>query len=329
MKSCSAFAPASIGNMITGFDVLGFALERPGDVVTVTKLEGGPPGVHMNDVSVRDDVPNAAAVAKKLSSDTSENIAGFVIKEIWAELPKDRRPHALAVDLQKGCGIGTGLGSSAASAAAAAFAGLSLLASPTEAALLDYGLRGECLASGSRHADNLAPSLMGGVVGVRSLSPIDVFRVPSPAGLVCAVFQPELTVLTKDAREALPSSVSLLDHVTQSANLASLIAGLHQGDLERVANSLEDIIVEPRRSQNIPGFVRLREDARALGALGAGVAGSGPTVFALCKSLANAESVLEAWTAHYNKLGIESNAFTSRISNQGARLVHSAPNDGR
>ena len=307
--------------MIAGFDVLGFALEAPGDTVTVTAQSDGPGGVHMGNVSFSDEVPNGQELQKKLSRDVEHNIAGYVVREIWQAAAPGDRPHAMRVDLQKGCGIGTGLGSSAASAAAAAFAGLSLLGQPNRASLLDFGLRGEALASGARHADNLAPSLLGGIVGVRSVEPIDVYSIPTPTGLCCAVFQPDVTVLTREARCAIPPQVSLADYVYQSAQLASLVAGLYSGDLERIADSLSDLIAEPYRAQNIPAFAELRADALNAGAFGAGIAGSGPTMFALCADTNTSEQTLEAWGARYQELGVGFRGFQSVISQEGARLL--------
>lgn len=321
MPTCTAFAPASIGNMIAGFDVLGFALESPGDTVTLTTLDDGPSGVMMGDVGFAEHVQGRAALVGKLSTDVARNIAGYVVREVWNACKPTERPHAVRVDLLKGCGIGTGLGSSAASAAAASFAALTLLNTPTPGALLEYGLRGESLASGARHADNLAPSLFGGVIGVRSLDPIDVYPIAHPPSLVCAVFQPQLSILTKDARSALPDAVPLAQYVKQSATLASLVAGLFAGDLERIGASLSDIIAEPARAKRIPAFAELKQDALDLGALGAGIAGSGPTIFALCNDEHIAESTLVAWRRRYDALGIETNAFTSCIGAQGARLL--------
>ncbi len=317
----TAFAPASVGNMITGFDVLGFALQGPGDLVTVTALDNGPPGVHLGEVSFAEDIEDAEALRAKLSLDVETNIASFVVREIWRTCSETERPRSVRVDLKKGCGIGTGLGSSAASAAAAAFAGLSLLSVVDEKALLEFGLRGEALASGARHADNLAPSLLGGIVGVRALEPIDVFRIPVPKSLHCALFQPKVTVLTKEARSSLPSSIPLSDYVCQSANLASLVSALHVGDLERIGRSLQDVVTEPTRAPNIPAFSDLRRDAEKTGALGAGIAGSGPTVFALCEGKATAQSVLEAWSTRYSELGLGYRSFTSGICPHGARLL--------
>ena len=282
-------------------------MPEPGDIVTVTVRDE--PGVQMGSVTV----PGAA----ELTTDVEANVAGVVALRMW-EATGDRAA-GLVVDLAKGCGIGTGLGSSAASAAAAVVATEAVLGLELDdAARIAFGLHGEALASGSPHADNLAPALLGGIVGIRANEPLDFFRIPVPGELHVAVIHPHVEVLTAEARAALPGTVELATGVAQWGNVASLVAGLYEADYARIGRSLGDFVAEPSRSGFIPGYDRIRSLALEAGALGCGISGSGPSVFALTRGPSDA--VAAAWQNGYHDAGFD--LYHGPVSREGARLLN-------
>ena len=191
----------------------------------------------------------------------------------------------------------------------------------TRSQLVPHGMESERIACGSAHADNVAPSLLGGFVLIRSYDPLDLVPVSSPAGLYCVLIHPHLEVRTEDSRRILRNSVQLKDAISQSANAAGLMIGLMQSDFRLIADSLKDTIAEPVRSFFIPGFDELTKSAKAAGALGAGISGSGPTVFALCNDPHIAEKVGQKMSAHFSGLGISSDLFISKVNREGARVI--------
>ena len=309
----SAFAPATVSNVACGFDVLGFAIggpdgrPGPGDRVTARRAEA--PGVRVVSVT-----GGPGTGAERLPMDALRNTAGVAAARLVAAVA----PGAgVELWVEKRMPFGSGLGSSAASAVAAVVAVNALLGEPlARADLLPFALDGEAVASGGRHADNAAPSLLGGFVLVRTAE--DVVRLPVPEGLCVAVLHPHVEVLTSAARAALAPTVPLRAFVEQTASIGALVAGLFTGDLALVGRSLRDAVVEPQRAHLVPRFYAMQAAALAAGALGCSLSGSGPSVFALCASRRAAD---EAGRAMQAALGdaAPSTLYVSGIA-EGARV---------
>jgi homoserine kinase len=304
--SATAFAPASVGNVAVGFDLLGHALVALGDRVTVRVID--------------EPVVRIAAVAGlDLPLEPERNTAGAGLIRLVRDLELS---FGFEVELEKGIPLGSGMGGSAASAAAAVVAASALLSEPlSEAQLLRYGMHGEEVASGSFHADNLAPCLLGGLVLARPSDPPEVVRLPVPAGLRCVLVHPSLRLDTREARAVLPSSVSLADHVAQSANLAGLVAGCFAGDLELVGRSLADLVVEPHRAPLVRGFDAVKRAALDAGALGCSLSGAGPSMFAWCNGDAAAGEILGRMVAAFEGAGVAARGWVSPVDAPGAALV--------
>ena len=313
-KSIKVFAPATVANVACGFDIMGLALDEPGDEVEMELTDT--PGVVIADIT---------GDQGKLPRETEKNTVGVAV----ARLLEDRGVDTgVSIVLHKHMPLGSGLGSSAASAVAGVFAANELLIRyfPDKAIskredLLPYAMEGERLACGSAHADNVAPSLLGGFVLIRSYHPLDVVRIPTPEALCCTVIHPHIEVQTKDARSILKKQLLLKDAVVQWGNAAGLIAGLWQCDFDLIGRSMEDVIVEPIRSLLIPGFSNVKSAALEAGALGCGISGSGPSLFALSKDWAIAHQVGKAMTAAFEHIGIGSEVYVSKINKQGASVV--------
>jgi homoserine kinase len=304
----TVFAPATVANVASGFDVLGFALERPGDAVTVRRTEGG--GVVVASIS---------GDGGRLPKDPAKNTAAVAAR---AYLAAAGTPFGVEISIEKRMPLASGLGSSAASAVAAVHA-VNLLAgealSPRE--LLPFTLLAEKAACGSAHADNAAPSLLGGFVLIRSYEPLDVVRLPVPEGLACAVVHPHTEVKTEDARRILKKDLRLADAIRQWGNLAALVASLYEGDLALLGRSLQDVVAEPVRSLLIPGFAGVKRAALAAGALGCSISGSGPSVFALCAAAEVAERAGAAMVEAFRAAGLASDLFLSAVSATGPTVL--------
>jgi homoserine kinase len=298
------FAPATVANVASGFDVLGFALESPGDAVTLTRS---------SETGVR--VRSITGDGGRLPTDPGKNTAAVAAA---AFLDRIGNPFGVEVELEKRMPLSSGLGSSAASAVAAVTAA-NLLAgkplSPTD--LLPFTMEAERVACGSAHADNVAPSLLGGFVLIRSYDPLDVVRLPVPAGLSCAVVHPHAELRTEDARSVLKKEIRLSDAIRQWGNLAALVAALYNGDLQLLGRSLQDVVAEPARSLLIPGFARVKAAALAAGALGCSISGSGPSVFALCAKAEGSARVGAAMVAAFKAAGLESDVYLSAVNPGG------------
>ena len=308
MTSVTAFAPATVSNVACGFDVLGFALASPGDEVTARPVRSG--------VSI-DDITGDNG---RLPRSADRNTAG-VAAQALLNLAGEQRGVALTI--RKGLPLASGLGGSAASAAAAVVAVDALfgLGSSIET-LVTCALEGERLGAGSAHADNIAPSICGGFVLVRRSHPPDIVRLPVPAGLTAVVVHPDLEIETAMARQLIGDTVSLKDAIQQWANLGALIDGLHRGDFDLISRSLEDRIAEPRRAALVPGLAVIKQAAVDAGALGCSLSGSGPSLFALCRSAADAERVARAMTgAVRTEIGGETQTYVSSVAPHGARVV--------
>ena len=309
MGSVTAFAPATVSNVACGFDVLGFALEAPGDEVTARLVDGG--GVRIDGIT---------GDGGRLPREAARNTAGVAARALLTALGERR---GVALTIHKGLPLASGLGGSAASAAAAAVAVDALLGarSPVET-LVACALEGERLGAGSAHADNIAPSICGGLVLVRRPSPPDIVRLPVPPGLTAVVVHPDLEIETARARALLGDTVPLADAIQQWANVGALVDGLHRGDFALIARALEDVIAEPRRAPLIPGLAAIKRAAVDAGALGCSISGSGPSLFALCRAAADAPAVAAAMReAVRASIGGDPQVYISPIAPRGARIV--------
>jgi homoserine kinase len=308
MKWVKAFAPATVANVCCGFDILGFAIESHGDEVHIKVAER--PGVRLTKIT---------GEGGKLPLEADKNTAGVAVLAYLNAIGQD---PGIEIELHKKLPLGSGMGSSAASAAAALVAVNELMGNPlSRAELVPFGMESERVACGSAHADNIAPSIMGGVVLIRDYRPLDLVQVPFPSTLCCALIHPHLEVRTEDSRRILKSTVSLKDAVSQSANAAGLMIGLIQSDFRLISDSLKDNFAEPVRSFFIPGFEDLKKTAKSAGALGAGISGSGPTVFALCNDLQVAARVGKKMSEHFLGLGLTSDLFVSSVNRAGATIL--------
>jgi homoserine kinase len=305
-REAAAFAPATVGNVGVGFDVLGHAHASLGDTVIVQRLDE--PVVRM-----------AVGTMPNTPTDAARNTAGAGLLRLIADL---ELPFGFEVMVRKGIPLGSGMGGSAASAAAAILAANQLLDVPLSTArLLEYGMHGEAVATGAYHADNLAPALLGGLVLVRGSTPPDAVRIPVPEELRCVLVHPSLRIDTREARTLLPATVSLHDHVVQSGNLAALVAACHAEDFELISRSLTDIIVEPHRRRLVPGFREVQRAALAAGALGCSLSGSGPSVFAWCRGAAAGIDIRRSMVSAFEAAGVQARGWISRVDAPGAVLV--------
>jgi homoserine kinase len=311
MDAVTAFAPATVSNVACGFDVLGFALDSPGDEVTARFAAAGVTGVFIEGI---------VGDGGRLPRDAAKNTAGVAAEALLAALGERR---GVALSIRKGLPLASGLGGSAASAVAAVVAVDALFGATAPIdTLLSCALHGEHFGAGSAHADNIAPSLYGGFVLVRSSDPPDVIRLPIPAGLTAVVVHPNLEIETAQARALLGDMVPLADAIRQWANLGALVDGLHRGDFALIGRALEDTIAEPRRASLVPGLAAIKQAAADAGALGCSLSGSGPSLFALCRDGATAQRVAAAMTAAVKAtIGGEPQTYVSSISPIGARVV--------
>jgi homoserine kinase len=308
MDSVTAFAPATVSNVACGFDVLGFALEAPGDEVTASLIDGG----------VRIDA--IVGDHGRLPREASRNTAGVAAQALLTRLGERR---GVALTIRKGLPLSSGLGGSAASAVAAVVAVDALLgAGSTAETLMACAFEGERLGAGSAHGDNIAPAVYGGFVLVRVANPPDVVRLPVPPGLTAVVVHPDLEIETAKARALLGTTVQLGDAIRQWANLGAFVDALHRADFALMARSLEDTIAEPKRAPLVPGLAAIKRAAADAGALGCSLSGSGPSLFALCRDAATADAVAAAMTAAVkHHIGGEPQTYVSPIAPRGARVL--------
>ena len=304
------FAPATVSNLGPGFDVLGLALHRPGDVVEAEVRDDA--GVDLADVS---------GDGGLLPRDAARNAAGVAAAEV---LRLVGGAAGLRLRLLKGMPLASGLGSSGASAAAGAVAANEALGRPLgEDDLVRCAMAGERAACGSAHADNVAPAVLGGIVLVRSCDPLDLVRLPVPDGLYIAVVHPHCEVSTSEARARLAGrTFALKDIVANAGNLGALVAALHQGNLALLGRCIDDHLVEPVRAAMIPAYGDVRAAARDAGALGCGISGSGPSMFALCDSDDTAAGTAVAMRrAFRDRAALGSEAWVSPVNRAGAHVV--------
>lgn len=307
-KSIKAFAPATCANVACGFDVLGFAVESPGDEVKITLTD-------TQEVRITSITGDGGA----LPTDTDLNSVSIVIKEYLKALGSHQ---GLDIELTKKMPLKSGLGSSAASSVVGVYALNELLGRPMKVAdLLPFAMEGERIACGSAHADNVAPALLGGFVLVRSYDPLDVIKLPTPENLYATIIHPHIEVKTKDARAILRQKIALKDAVVQWGNVGGLVAGLMMNDYDLIGRSLQDVVVEPIRSILIPGFYQAKEAALKAGALGSSISGSGPSIFALAKDQKTAIQIGVEMKKVYDSINIDSEVYTSKVSQEGPRVI--------
>ena len=306
MNYIKIFAPATVANVSCGFDSLGFAVDAIGDEMTFTKTPEK--GVEITNITGAD-----------LTYNIDENVASAVIKKMLNEA---NAAFGISLTIHKGFSPGSGLGSSAASAAGAAFGTNQLLGDMySDLELTKFAMFGEKVACGSAIADNVAAAIFGGFILVRSYHPLEIIKLPVPSELRVVAIHPQISIKTKDARAVLPKEIALKDAVTQWANVGGLISGLYTDNYNLISNSLVDIIAEPARKSLIPFFDDIKNSAKKAGALGAGISGSGPTVFALCEGDIVAKVVYKSIEESYKNTGINFEMFISKVNHKGIKII--------
>lgn len=304
MKKVTVHAPGTVANLVCGFDVLGLALQEPCDIMTLELTDK--PGLTIDNVD-----------HFGLPTDPEKNVAGVSLLSLMDSLPD---PIGIHMTIQKRIKPGSGIGSSAASAAGSVAAANILLGNPfTNDQLVQFAMNGEKLATGVKHADNIAPCLMGGVTLIRSIHPMDIISI-APPELFVTIVHPQIEVRTADARQILKKQILLKDAIRQWGNIAGLVAGFMKGDYELIGRSLEDVLIEPIRSILIPEFDKVKKRSLYAGALGGGISGSGPSIFMLCKDKQTAKSVEEEMAAIYTAIGIPYSTYVTTINNQGVKV---------
>ena len=307
-ESIKVFAPATVANVSCGFDVLGFAVDNPGDEVLLRLSDKR--GVRITSITGDNG---------RLSKEVEKNTVSISIIRYLEKLGIEQ---GIEVELTKKMPLGSGLGSSAASTVAGVYAINELLGNKMQVKdLLPFAMEGEFLACGSAHADNVAPCLYGGFVLVRSYEPLDVVKLPVPANLYATLIHPHVEVQTKDARNILPKQIPLSQAVTQWGNIAGLVAGLLLNDIALMGRSMKDVIVEPARSVLIPGFDDVKKAALDAGALGCSISGSGPSIFALSTDVESAQRIGVAMKSRFDAIGIGNDVYVSTVNQQGPRII--------
>jgi len=307
LRFATAFAPASIGNVAVGFDILGHALAVLGDRVRATRSAAR--GVRITDIT---------GIAAELPRDPALNTAGRAAQSL---LESQQPSWGVDLAIEKAIPLGSGLGGSAASAVAAAVAVNELLERPLpRSSLLAHAIEGEAVASGSRHADNVAASLYGGLVLASGTDPQRCTRLPVPGAICCVLVHPRMFLSTRAAREILQPSVPLDDLVRQSANLAGFLAGCYTNDLSLIRASFSDVVIEPQRSRLIRGFAAVKQAALDRGALGCSISGAGPSVFAWCEA-EHADGIRAAMCAAFAAQGVDYDDWVAPVGGEGAVIL--------
>ncbi len=300
------FGPATVSNVGPGFDLLGFALEAPGDEMIIRR-NGTDKLVLYNESDC------------KLPTDPELNVAAVAAASLLREL---HSYEGFDLVFTKKIHPGSGVGSSAASCVAAVFGINEILGSPFDTEeLIPYAMEGEKVASGATHADNIAPALLGGITLIRSYDPLDIKHISYPDDLWCAVIHPHLEIKTSESRKLIPQTVPLETALKQCGNLAGLIAGLSSGDYPLIGRSVTDLFAEPYRTGQLPDYAALRESALEAGSVGCGLSGSGPSVFSLCRGEEMAISIGEVLKTHFTVRNIQSRIYISRISQSGCKII--------
>jgi homoserine kinase len=305
MKNIIVKCPGTVANLVCGFDILGLALHEPSDIMEVKLLDEPKVIIHNRD-------------AYNLPTEPERNVAGVVFLSVMEKIGGNT---GFEVTIEKHIKPGSGIGSSAASAAGAAVAANHLLGNRFSTdEVVQFAMNGEKLASGVKHADNIAPCILGGISLIRSIHPLDIVSIPSP-DLFVTVVHPQIEVRTSDARQILKQQVQLKDAIRQWGNIAGLVTGFMKNDLDLVGRSLEDVIIEPVRSILIPGFDEVKTKCKEAGALGGGISGSGPSVFMLSRDEATARSVETVMKEVYTRIGIDYYTYVTTINKKGVEVV--------
>jgi len=308
MNKIKIFCPASVANVSCGFDVLGFCLDPIGDEMIIRKT--AEKGIRITKIEDQD-----------LPLEAHNNVAGVAGLALLEAHPS---AFGFEIEIIKGIKAGSGIGSSAASSAGAVFGINELLGRPfTRGELIQFAMKGEELASGTPHADNVAPVLLGGFTLVRCSKEPDVIGLPSPSELYATVLHPKIELKTSDARAVLKKNIMLEKAIQQWGNLAALVSGLYTNDYDLIGRSLVDVVIEPHRSALIPGFQELKKAATDSGALGSGISGSGPSMFALSRGEAAAIRVGESMRQAFLKYNIEFELHISKINPKGIHIISS------
>jgi homoserine kinase len=308
MKKITAFAPATVANFVCGYDILGFAIEGIGDEVSVSFNNKKENSFEL--LSDHEELKNLPP---------EKNVAFGMVQLLQQQTNNFEGVH---ITLNKKMPLNSGLGSSSASSVAALVAMNGLLGNPlSNAELLPFAMEGERMACGNAHADNVAPSLLGGIVLIKSYTPLEVVELPVPIHWYACVIHPHVDVPTKQARRILKNNVPLKDAVIQLGNVAGLMAGIYSGNDELVGRSMQDVLIEPHRAMLIPYFYEMKQKALELGAIGFGISGSGPSVFALCRNEVTAMAISAELQELLHLYKIEYDVFVSKVAKQGAYVM--------
>ncbi len=306
MKKVKLKVPATVANLVCGFDILGMAVNEPCDEMEFRLLDRPELIIHHTD-------------EYGLPEDPEKNVAGVVLLKMMEHLKTNQ---GFEVTIHKNIKPGSGLGSSAASAAGAAYGANMLLGNPfSEEEMVRFAMFGEELASGVQHADNIAPCIYGGITLVKSSHPLDIIPLSTPDLFVTAV-HPQVEVKTSDARQILKKNIRMKDAVQQWGNIAGLVAGILKNDFALIGRSLSDVIVEPVRSILIPKFDLIKARSLEAGALGGGISGSGPSVFMLSEKKETADKIAEMMKWEYDEIGVDSFVYVSKINDRGIKTVN-------
>lgn len=306
MNKIKIFAPATIANLNCGFDVLGLCLDGIGDEMIFRKSEQK--GLRITKI-----------IGADLPYENEINVAGVAGLALLNEVDID---FGIEIEIHKKLKLGSGIGSSSASAAGAVFGINELIGKPfSKKELVYFAMKGEVVASGSEHADNVAPCLLGGFTLVTGYHPLEVVKIESPDELFAVVLHPHIEVKTSDSRAVLKPEVSLKDAITQTGNLGGFVAGLYTQNYELMSRSLVDVMIEPYRKHLIPHFDEVKNAALKNGALGSGISGAGPSIFALCKGKENAEKVANAMKNSFSSSIISFDIHVSKVNNEGVRVI--------
>jgi homoserine kinase len=306
MKKVKIKCPGTVANLVCGFDILGMALNEPNDIMEVTLLDEPKVIIHNRD-------------SYNLPTDPEKNVAGVVFLSVMEKVGGN---IGFEVTIEKYIKPGSGIGSSAASAAGAAVAANHLLGNIFSSdEVVQFAMNGEKLASGVKHADNIAPCILGGVTLIRSIHPLDIIPLASP-DLYVTVVHPQIEVRTSDARQILKKQVLLKDAIKQWGNIAGLVTGFLKNDVGLIGRSLEDVLIEPVRSILIPGFDEVKANCKEAGALGGGISGSGPSVFMISKDEATAIKVESEMKKVYDRIGIDYHTYMTTINKKGVEVIN-------
>ncbi|TBN17948.1 homoserine kinase [Hyunsoonleella pacifica] len=307
MNEIRLFSPATVANVSCGFDVMGFCLDNVGDEMVIRKIDKK--GIFISTIEGFD-----------LPKEAELNVAGVSALAMYENLDVD---FGFEIEIYKNIKPGSGIGSSAASAVGSVFGMNELIGRPFDKTqLTEFAIKGEALASKCEHADNLAPALFGGFTLVKSISPLQILEIPSPDDLYATIIHPQIEIKTSESRAILPKEVPLNNAIIQWANLGSLVHALHTSDYNLIKSALTDVVVEPYRSQLIPLFTEVKQASLNAGALGAGISGSGPSIFTLSKGLENANKVKDAMQEVYASSSINFDIHVSKINTKGVKIIN-------